>query len=418
MTLVDSFCSAQMVSPIGGDVVLFGGDIWDGTRTTHQGNQNSLTFNPDTPLLTRDSHDMWRPRWYATATSLPSGKIYIQGGRGGADRPELRNSDGTFTLLSSVDTSSLYYFYPRNFVAPDGRIFGVADRTMYHVNLAASSPTLTVAGTMSSAGPTGVTSSEAMYEPGKILRTGGGANWIGGTIDGKRTWAVIDIRGTMPVVQQSSASNPMPAGLHWHNATVIADGRVVVTGGSLKNNTVTGANYSALIWKPTAGTRTGTWTKGAATSSNKARLYHSIALLLPDATLLVAGGGAAGGAPNNLNAEIYNPPYLYTSSGEVAPRPIITSAPSVVGIGEKFNLTFSSASQISRVTFVKTGSVTHSFNMDQRFMQLTFTGSGNTLTVTAPTNANVATPGRYLLFIINARGVPSVARIVTVPVAS
>ena len=58
--------------------------------------------------------------------------------------------------------------------------------------------------------------------------------------------------------------------------------------------------------------------------------------------------------------------------------------------------------------------MTHSFNMDQRFLELPFTRSGNQLLITAPANLNLATPGRYLLFVINAQGVPSMARIVAV----
>ena len=66
------------------------------------------------------------------------------------------------------------------------------------------------------------------------------------------------------------------------------------------------------------------------------------------------------------------------------------------------------------MTLIKTGSVTHSFNMEQRFMGLPFTRSGNQLLVNAPASLNLATPGRYLLFVLDAQGVPSIARIVAV----
>jgi NADPH-dependent ferric siderophore reductase len=52
--------------------------------------------------------------------------------------------------------------------------------------------------------------------------------------------------------------------------------------------------------------------------------------------------------------------------------------------------------------------------MEQRFLELAFTREGNTLTVRAPANANLATPGRYMLFVIDAQGVPSVARLVSI----
>ena len=87
---------------------------------------------------------MNRARWYATVTTLPSGEIYIQGGRGqdhtpggggGEDRPEIRDASGQFPCCSpGIDTTGLYWWYPRNWVAPDGRIFGYSDRTMYYVD--------------------------------------------------------------------------------------------------------------------------------------------------------------------------------------------------------------------------------------------------------------------------------------------
>jgi NADPH-dependent ferric siderophore reductase len=52
--------------------------------------------------------------------------------------------------------------------------------------------------------------------------------------------------------------------------------------------------------------------------------------------------------------------------------------------------------------------------MNQRMNYLSFSANGSTLTVTAPANANLAPPGHYLLFVVDANGVPSVARIVRI----
>ena len=106
----------------------------------------------------------------------------------------------------------------------------------------------------------------------------------------------------------------------WVSATVLPDGKVLATGGSEVENQLTNVNNSAEIWNPS----TGHWHVG--TSGVKARLYHSSALLLPDATVLVAGGGAPG-PQVNTNAEIYSPPYLFDAAGALAPRPQIISAP-------------------------------------------------------------------------------------------
>ena len=96
---------------------------------------------------------------------------------------------------------------------------------------------------------------------------------------------------------------------------------VLVNGGSTVPNQLTGVAYQVEIWDPA----TGHWTAGA--SAAEPRLYHSNALLLTDETVLTGGGGAPGPL-TNLNAEIYFPPYLYTSSGQPAVRPAITSVSS------------------------------------------------------------------------------------------
>jgi hypothetical protein len=254
-----------------------------------------------------------------------------------------------------------------------------------------------------------------MYRPGKILVVGGGP--VGKA--GRGAAAVIDINGAKPAYR---AIDPLPdgVGLHWANATVVADGRVVVTGGSRMANKLDGVNFAAFIWDPDGGPANdpgrGRWTKGAASGSGKARLYHSIALLLPNAALLVGGGGGQTGPEDNYDAEIYYPPYLLTGSGAVASRPTVSNAPQAITLGRPFTLSVNRA--VARVTLVRTGSVTHGFNMDQRFLELPFTApTANSLSITPPSSVNVAPPGSYLLFVIDQSGVPSLGRIVRLKAA-
>ena len=70
------------------------------------------------------------------------------------------------------------------------------------------------------------------------------------------------------------------------------------------------------------------------------------------------------------------------------------------------------AANITSVALIHNGAVTHSFNMDQSYVPLTFSQTSGGLTVQAPANANLATPGYYMLFIVNGNGVPAIAPIV------
>ncbi|MGB8592208.1 MAG: galactose oxidase-like domain-containing protein, partial [Candidatus Acidiferrales bacterium] len=110
---------------------------------------------------------------------------------------------------------------------------------------------------------------------------------------------------------------------------------------------------------------------------------------------------------------IYSPAYLFTSSGSLATRPTITSVtPGVIGYGATFQVETPEASSISSAVLIRPGAVTHSFDMDQRLINLSYTVGSGVLTATAPPNGNVAPPGYYMLFILNSSGVPSLATFV------
>ena len=405
MTATDIFCSSQLVLPGGNDVFIAGGDVLSNGQVLNSANPNTNLFNYSANTLTRQGN-MNRGRWYSTSTALLSGEVYTQGGSSGTDRPEVRQinvTDGTvtFRLLTGANTSSLDFMYPRNWVAPNGLIFGYDSAGKMYTVDPAGAGAFTSKGTFT--GPTGNDASAVMFRPGRILQFGGNSNLA----------RIIDITGTNPVV---TVTGNLLNKRVLVNATVLPDGRVLATGGSGVWNALTAVTKYAEIWNPA----TGLWTQHA--SEVKSRLYHSVALLMPDASVLVGGGGA--NSPTtclpecNTNIEMYYPPYLYSAGGGLAPRPTITDVQSTVVIGETFSVDFSGSGPVSRVTLVKTGSVTHSWNMDQRFIEATFTASGNRLMVQAPTHAADAPPGFYMLFVLNSSGVPSVARIIQIPVAA
>ena len=397
-TGTDVFCSSQVMLPAGDAIVISGGDNWTGTATTNTGNNNSTVLNLGTNELTR-GNNMNRARWYSSTTTLLNGETYVQGGSGGTDRPEVRDGSGVYRLLSGANTSAFDFMYPRNFVAPDGRVFGYDSAgRMYYINTAGTG-TVTTAGQFASA-TAGNDASAAMFAPGRILQYGGNSNQA----------IVIDINGGTPSISSTSA---MLRQRRLSVATLLADGKVVATGGSAVWNQMTNVSYEAEIWNP----QTGTWSVGA--SMVKPRLYHGNALLLPDASVLVFGGGAPSpsGVPGNLNREIYYPPYLFAAGGAVAARPSIDTAPSVIDVGRTVQINVSGARPVSRVTFVKTGSATHGWNMEQRFVDLPFNAQGATLSVQIPGRASDVPPGMWMMFVIDDTGVPSEAKMVRVNVA-
>jgi hypothetical protein len=189
------------------------------------------------------------------------------------------------------------------------------------------------------------------------------------------------------------------------NLTVLPTGEVLATGGvgGTTFNDLGSPVRAAELWNPA----TGTWTTLA--SSSIVRGYHATSLLLPDGRVLHAGSGDGAGAPNQLNAEIFSPPYLSRGA-----RPVISGAPDEVGYGSQFRVLTPQAAAITRVSLIRLGAPTHAFDENQRFQRLSFTADATGLTVRTPTSANRTPPGHYMLFILNGSNVPSVARIIQI----
>jgi hypothetical protein len=170
--------------------------------------------------------------------------------------------------------------------------------------------------------------------------------------------------------------------------------------------------YASELWSPA----TGQWKTLAAMQVT--RQYHSTALLLPDGRVLSAGGGICGTCDQvgylAKNAEIFSPPYLFQADGTPAPRPVIDSAPSLIGYNGGIDIGTANPAAIRKVALIRLGAVTHSDNMEQRYVPLSFTAGATSVTATRPANANIAPPGPYMLVIVDANGVPSVARMISV----
>jgi fibronectin type 3 domain-containing protein len=145
------------------------------------------------------------------------------------------------------------------------------------------------------------------------------------------------------------------------------------------------------------------------------RGYHSVSLLLKDGRILTGGGKdkshATGCEKNELR--IYTPPYLQGSPT----RPVISGITELQTIpvgGANFTINYTGTLKSTRgVALVAMGSLTHAFDMGQRYVPLTVVSGGGatgSVVVRPPTNINIAQPGFYNLFVINSAGVPSVAK--------
>ena len=356
-------------------------------------------FDPATNLWSLGPN-MLGGRWYPTVTPLSNGEMLITVGpcqhAGGAD------VNGGPAALSSASLS--LPLYPWMDVAPNGRAFySGPDQTLRALDTTGTGAWQTFGQRDSINRDYG---GHAIYDVGKMLVAGGGPS----TKDAR----VVDFNGATP---QVTATAPMAFGRRQHNLTVLADGTVLATGGNSSGAWLVDLNagvYPAEQWNPA----TGQWRTLAAMQVT--RQYHSTALLLPDGRVLsVRRRDLRHMRPSRLPRQERSDllaaiPVPGRRHARAAPRDQLCAGGDELRRPDRLSRSANPAS-IRKVALVRLGAVTHSDNMEQRYIPLKFTAGTTSLTATAPANANIAPPGFYMLFIIDANGVPSVARMVNPP---
>lgn len=395
------FC-AGFVQLSDGRIFVAGGNkdmALNGIKLTHifDWQTNSWTRGPD----------MTGERWYPSVAALMNGDAIVVGG--GPVRAEVRNYNGSIRQLSGV-TAYSGREYPFLQSAPDGRAL-VTGGTSEMRRLA-----WWQTGSMETAvnrdGINRSYGSFANFLPNKTLVLGGGLSNVGGKQTPEKTSRIVDASG---VTLTSTSGAPMAFPRRQHNATILADGSVLATGGMSEVSTsdlvsMDKAVFAAERWNPD----TNAWATLA--SAAVVRQYHSTALLLPDGRVLTGGGGICGACKDvgylRKDVETFSPPYLFASDGSEAVRPTITEAPKSAVINRQFSVRTPDAASITKVGLVRLGAPTHGVDQSQRYVPLSYATSGDTLTINAPLNPAEAPPGHYMLFLVNGAGTPAVAPIV------
>ena len=310
-TLVDEFCSAGLIIPTTGQVLIAGGDARP-LGSVNKGVPNTNIFDPTTETLT-PTGPMAFARWYPTMITLNTGQLLIIGGidlnGNGVTTPEIYTAGVGWRTLTGANIPEFFSnpLYPRTWQASNGKVITVGTNGIS--NVYAIDPTGNGQVTVVGQTPVNFDFNEPaiMFAQDRcLILASNGSCWT------------MNISGSTPVFTQTGS---LAADRIWSNLTVLPDGRVMVSGGSAVDNQLTGVDNTVAIWDPS----TGVWTSTGANAAVP-RLYHSTAVLLPDATILSLGGGAPGPL-NNLNGEIYTPGYLFDASGAPAVRPVIQQAP-------------------------------------------------------------------------------------------
>jgi hypothetical protein len=416
------FCSGHSFLP-NGHLLVAGGHHHD-VHEVH-------TLDPATGAWTHRG-TMQAGRWYPTCTSLADGRVFIISGLvletqptnqtwqifdGSAADPAQWKLERTLTLTPQFSGRKID-LYPFVYLLPSGKLLVHSETTTRFFNPPATGTTggswdateLRMRSQFYRTGGEGAsvllpllpsTNPADAYRARVLVMGGNTLNDVPPTVDntpGLASAEILDLGAPTPAWQ------PLPdmAGPRkFPNAVLLPDGKVLVTGGSAQGGDtpvfrVESFDPATLRWTTLCSTRV-------------PRLYHSTAVLLPDARVLMAGKDGSRQPPPYLypeyRCEIFSPPYLFTGT----PRPTFTGAPAASGYGASVTVQTPNPAAIGSAVLIRPGAVTHCFDMEQRMVGLTFTRGAGTITLQTPPRPNVAPRGWYMLFLVSTSGVPSIA---------
>jgi hypothetical protein len=373
-------------------------------------------------------------RWYASAQTLADGRVFVASGSlNGLDPAVPGNNNPTYEILSAngithganikmsiLEKNQPYYMYPFLHLLRNGHIFIFTAKSSQVYNIAGNyvaKELPDLAGGFRTYPNTGgsvllpVSSSNGWAS--KIMVCGGG-DYQDITSETEPSCGIIAPEDSNP----SWEMDAMPEGRGMVEGVLLPDGTVLWINGAQRGaqgfELARDPATRPLLYNPEKpkGQR---WMQMEASSIP--RLYHSVALLLLDGTVLISGSNPhempivapQQGKPfvTDFRVEKFTPPYL--TGGKSARRPTNLEVPATMTCnGTLFTISFkapASASGDVKVALYHGGFVTHSVHMGHRMLFLNRTGwkagqLSQTLTVRSPPNNNVAPPGPYVMYIV------------------
>ena len=401
----DMFCPGVSILPDGRLLITGGSD-----------SAASTIYNPvDNTWTAADPMNI--PRGYQSNVTLSTGDVFTIGGSwsGGPEdkNGEVWSEKAGWRTLADAPVAPILTNDPEGvfrsdnhawlFAVGDGKVFQAGPSRRMNMYTTNGDGGVQDLGLRADSGDA-MNGNAVMYDVGKILTLGGSAGYQNSNATARAY--TIDINNGVKVTR----TGDLAARRAFANSVVLPDGQVVTFGGQAYAKPFSDATAAMApeAWNPATGKFTELEPMAAP------RTYHSVGILLPDARVFVGGGGLCGTCTtNHPDGQIFTPPYLLNADGTARPRPSITAAPTTAALGSAISVTTSGPTPT--FSLVRTSSVTHSINTDQRRIPLKPTAvNGTTASLAIPSDPGVVIPGQYLLFAIDAQGVPSVAKTITI----
>ena len=388
-----------------------GQSAWEGSLTNY-------TFNPIAEIWAKQP-DMLRGRWYPTVTKLADNRVVITSGIDETGSGAINNVVEVLTpdpnmdgigKINAVGFHNSSGLYPLQFLLPSGQMLeaGPGADSSFQLNPA----TWNWSGLPRMMSDhyylgSGASYTDASVSPNRqLVMVAGGYNYNPPLVN-----APVAVNEWIDGFNPAMGWRPYPqfqTARHNHNTVMLPDGAMLTVGG---NRGVYGyelPELSSELYSKPAGDPTGVWNKVAPHTIQAA--YHSTAILLPDATVLLSQDDmdSSAAAAFQHKAQVYSPPYLFRGA-----QPVITAAPASASYGQSFQV-LTNRNAMAGAVLVAPAATTHGNDMHQRVIKLQALQLSNGLTVTVPASSALVPPGYYMLFVMDSAGIPSVAKFVRI----
>ncbi|MGH6936281.1 MAG: discoidin domain-containing protein, partial [Methylocella sp.] len=319
----DMFCNSIVLLPDGRALINGGTTQYD----PFHGAPKTSIFNSSTNTFT-DVQNMAQGRWYPTVTTLADGRAMTFSGLDGSGNTtslvEIYSVGSGWTQVSCSAPGANCWtppLYPRMHLLPNGKVFYSGPTTSSALfDPSTLKWSLNVANTNYALNRWYGTSVLLPLTPANNYRPK--VMIMGGYNPATATTETIDLGATNPTWQNGPGMSQPRIEM---NAVILPNGKVLAVGGSAYDEDAPSASLNADLYDPA----TNTFSSGGANAYP--RLYHSVALLLADATVWLAGGNPTRGSYEQ-RMEIYKPAYLFQQNGAPAVRPSIGGVPSSISL--------------------------------------------------------------------------------------
>jgi hypothetical protein len=401
-TPTDMFCAGHMLMSNGEAIAAGGTTRYKTDKLPWQGSRALYTFDFNTEKFTKQPN-MDDGRWYPSVINTRGGYALIVGGFD-AKGKNSESSEVWNPYDNKYDPqpgNREFPLYPHIFLTSNAKYFFTGEGWTKPAEDAEGTQGYFHPGFWAPFKGNKYTKVNDLSHP---TRRGFGTScWLGSI----RRQKLMVMGGGWPatsstnVIDLDSSSSPkykagpsLRAAKAYLSCVQLPDGSVLEVGGGSANKIGNASQEVSLLKSASSKS----WTAMNPLPKGEHRLYHSMAYLADDGSVISLSSNPKGQARSDTVLR-FKPPYMFKGQ-----RPTLSGVPSEITYGQTYPINVSS--DVTRVVMMTAPSPTHGFDANQREIPLQYADGKITINATS----SLAPRGYYRLFAINANGAISTAK--------